>query len=1286
MNSSLLTVQVVSLFECIDEEMKCVLLQDDIEGNDGTNRIEECFSTHVGIEKIILVSNVNCDDVMNDRIERDGEIFELRLCASTFNEVNGRFEGDVFSRHGDSFTSWWFKSRGESLHLQSVCGPSLQPNRSYTVVYVRLDHLNLEATRNELLVLQGGQSHVQCRTHKMPLIRSREKRKCSICKRWKEHLCCNHPFCLTNICKKCFHNKDKSIINFISHQGQINVELPEDEETLIDEEELDEGIVEDTNSDILDNEVNPMYDFGEDLLGMTHPPDIEDDEVSERSSDQFNYGSIFATNENIDPLIDTTNAADELIEVQAQTDYGGPNNEFIITGSGLLCETTSILTRQRHDIQGTKSEKHFVQRFCATTKGTSFPLLYPESAMFPSIFWSDAKDTYSIAGALPSHLLSGYCKEDGFSDLPKQIRSRITSPLSSTSSSPNYLIFCHDLLCSVAANHNDLRQHGKGMTSANDAVGGLDLRRKEDSNFLHSIDSRQMVKNLCASQEFFPWDIFLTFTCNMRKHFGTRPIREWLDNDEWKQYYPKWEIIAPHHQKEIEMALIEAAAGLFLRVWEEVSSIFIDYLKNSKSSPFTSLISMFARKEYQADAGNLSHIHFLGKLVFEMSPDDKQKLLDLIRNNVIDIVRPDDIEKLIQEGYIKHEDDAIEVQNDGNTYLIHHCNARCLVPDSNGILRCRVNNFRMSQDNTRQSFIALPNEFSDTCLKRLEISGLAALERNEDGEIVSFQSELDYFHPKKHIPPWKPGDKNISPCETKTFCVCRSMQNVQWLSGAGGSCKYCCKYVAKIDKNNYMSVSTASDGRLIRRGNLLHNTKRVTSEIVQHKERESKRSWRHPQGNVISLNEIRHHILQYPEVITDLRFVSIPTTSLELRSGSTVRNADATSRNQDTNDNNYNPNNVRLQMQLQQHRLFSQAQVETARDMALYKASSKLDKITQFSLRPPELMIFDMVGKYFRWFDIGSKALKDSVIYEFLDEDIYQSTWIDASKNQIMIRKKAIPELLSWLDSIIVDENNERTMETIQFFQILYHVTHSDKESLDDDETYFYEYAMSSLVCEYDDGYDNHLPIPVYTYIKPSMGTQFLLHIMLSMGRFSTERELLLQPTIRDNLRSAKLIGTQGDSASLASYSNGLFFNFVKKQLQWYPNGQRIIENWLIQAGDLFDGVIINNQIPITDMPPLQLSTLLQEKNEAFENCKNKLKEDLILASFRELGDAVDRCNIPTHNELFQATLSEPVAWDPVATFARSPSQSEESFQEQLSAIKVCIKSIDDYMDVMNSA
>ena len=35
---------------------------------------------------------------------------------------------------------------------------------------------------------------------------------------------------------------------------------------------------------------------------------------------------------------------------------------------------------------------------------------------------------------------------------------------------------------------------------------------------------------------------------------------------------------------------------------------------------------------------------------------------------------------------------------------------------------------------------------------------------------------------------------------------------------------------------------------------------------------ESKRSWKHPAGRVLSTNEMLHHILKYAEVITDLRF------------------------------------------------------------------------------------------------------------------------------------------------------------------------------------------------------------------------------------------------------------------------------------------------------------------------------------------------------------------------------------------------------------------------------
>ena len=60
--------------------------------------------------------------------------------------------------------------------------------------------------------------------------------------------------------------------------------------------------------------------------------------------------------------------------------------------------------------------------------------------------------------------------------------------------------------------------------------------------------------------------------------------------------------------------LHQSTLVLFIRVWEEVSTILIDYLINSPLSPFLKMLELFDFKEYQAGVGNISHIHLLGKL------------------------------------------------------------------------------------------------------------------------------------------------------------------------------------------------------------------------------------------------------------------------------------------------------------------------------------------------------------------------------------------------------------------------------------------------------------------------------------------------------------------------------------------------------------------------------------------------------------------------------------------------------------------------------------------------
>ena len=46
---------------------------------------------------------------------------------------------------------------------------------------------------------------------------------------------------------------------------------------------------------------------------------------------------------------------------------------------------------------------------------------------------------------------------------------------------------------------------------------------------------------------------------------------------------------------------------------------------------------------------------------------------------------------------------------------------------------------------------------------------------------------------------------------------------------------------------------------------------------------------------------------------------------------------------------------------------------------------------------------------------------------------------------------------------------------------------------------------------------------------------------------------------------------------------------FVNNQLVFFPNGQRIIDAYIAQAGDLLDSVIIYNKITTSGMPQVQL-------------------------------------------------------------------------------------------------
>ena len=186
-------------------------------------------------------------------------------------------------------------------------------------------------------------------------------------------------------------------------------------------------------------------------------------------------------------------------------------------------------------------------------------------------------------------------------------------------------------------------------------------------------------------------------------------------------------------------------------------------------------------------------------------------------------------------------------------------------------------------------FLKLPNNHSFECVQRLRQVGLVEPPRFDAyGIEAELKSSHTFFHPQRHIPPTNASlDMNISPVEGYTFSATLSMQNVQYLIQCAGLNKYVCKYVGKIDEQNYVVVfaNNKKNGRLMTQSTFLHNTKIASSKHNEQKAKESKGEDKHPQGRAISLMEMVHIMLEYKEVHTDMLFKNIPSVALELRPG-----------------------------------------------------------------------------------------------------------------------------------------------------------------------------------------------------------------------------------------------------------------------------------------------------------------------------------------------------------------------------------------------------------------
>ncbi len=131
---------------------------------------------------------------------------------------------------------------------------------------------------------------------------------------------------------------------------------------------------------------------------------------------------------------------------------------------------------------------------------------------------------------------------------------------------------------------------------------------------------------------------------------------------------------------------------------------------------------------------------------------------------------------------------------------------------------------------------------------------------------------------------------------------------------------------------------------------------------------------------------------------------------------------------------------------------------------------------------------------------------------------------------------------------------------------------------------------------------DKGLPIPVYSSVTPPSPVEFLLHVMLVCGKFETELDFRTAPSMHESLIAANLIGDRTDEDSLQAYSRQLIQLMIKDILPGQPISLRRLVEYIVSAKNVFDRVLLSNDIPATDMPPCLLTKLMCRKDDAIKN------------------------------------------------------------------------------------
>ena len=1059
-------------------------------------------------------------------------------------------------------------------------------------VYEKLETSDSQTVLRTFLNSIGGQGILSCERHKRLLIQKNPLDTLTCFKpscRKKAKWICPKVDCNTGVCKQ--HSEeliaDPSMCAITSNKERTVPLFTDNIEDQTDHS-LDNGTFFERNS-LQEHELNLIF---------------EPDNYLTMSVDTSDQTLPFSSNSGV-PFV--TYMTEETHKNRVPTKV-------------LLNNYIKILQRTKVPLWTTNAHKNFLQSIVSRIPNTSVPLLYPEALLFPSIFWKQQEDG-SFPGALPSCLLQSdeLNTKLGFATVSKHLWNRLTNGSLLTSTSTGYASFAFDIKMNQELNrsHSNFIVFKRGFEDylgADEALKLPNCAIKWDG-----LDSSKRVQEVAAACAEESPHYFFTLTCSMAGQFGVRPLFEAINE------------IYANENKDVYEAVVQSFMGMFVRMWERMSSVVMEYIEKSSERPLGEVLRIWWRYEFQTSQGNLPHIHCLLWVNELKSSECFQKRVVLKKCQLLFSLE-DTFLKTI--GLVKDTDHAFSLYKDAVKIHYHSCaatNFRCHKrTNENGQSFCRYPVYPTSAEYHLEEVDVNHSE------ETFHVLSLCQLAKEKIGYVdtMCVTEELkagQWFYPSQKY-------QNVTPMNTHLFALTESQNNLL-ICDKYLSARYIAKYAAGAEEKASVSITAG------KKENELHvdvgsiENNKIAS--VQHRLRKEEQQQRKGscQAKHICITECYWHLFDLPFVRSSFTSVCLNTNEMENRPG--VKLTHQRRRLSAHSENQFTSPLITVRDQFPNWRQFTESQ---KRIIQLHCESNiSVSNITAHSARPPELLFIKNPKKYFWLFSRETiKKPTTSHLCQLLRSN--KMIWIDGFGKQILVRKNRVSQFLELLQT-----STERNATSLRAAI----------------ET---EADMASLTSKLTDSRSN--AVVYFSKIYPSDAGKFLIHLLLSMGDFETELDLFSCTSLLDSFKKAGL----WTESSVRQNIIKLTKKYILEEAQFLPGSTRMFNKNVVQCFQTLTEFFENGSIDYVELPRVLLSSVQAAVNDKVDVFLKQTRVNIakgLIASGK-----VPNC--PSELQIAQARTATCVPFSP--TLATLPTQTATSYGKQKTVLDQFISAIDQYL------